>query len=166
MNLSNSVEYFLNKRQIPFDLVQHGHTKTSLQTARSARIAPNQLAKAVVVKERDHYLMCVLPATHQLVLRWLDRERKCSHRLAMEEELRELFPDCETGAVPALGEAYGMKVLWDNSLRQNHEIYFEAGDHRHLIHLGHIEFMALMSRAEHATIACTPDMVDFNSVMH
>ena len=46
-----------------------------------------------------------------------------------EEELKALFKDCETGAVPALSNAYGLKVIWDDQLKHASDIYIEAGDH-------------------------------------
>ena len=40
-----------------------------------------------------------------------------------------LFKDCEFGAVPPLGLAYGMSTVIDDCLSEQPEIYFEAGDH-------------------------------------
>ncbi len=46
-----------------------------------------------------------------------------------------LFGDCEPGAVPALGDAYGIQVIWDDDLKYTSDIYIEAGDHEHLIRI-------------------------------
>lgn len=166
MEIAQSVARYLQSRQIPYDVIAHAPTQSAMQTARSAHIAPIQVAKAVVVKEDDHFIMCILPATHLLILEWLDREREGKHRLALESELAGLFPDCAPGAVPALGQVYGMKVIWDNSLNNHDEIYFEAGDHRHLVHLAKQEFMNLMCTVEHATIACPQDTAEYRRITH
>jgi Ala-tRNA(Pro) deacylase len=166
MQISESVARYLRSRQIPYQIVEHPHTQSSMQTARSAKIAASQLAKAVVVKEDDQFIMCILPATHLLVLEWLDRERGGHHRLALEAELQDLFPDCATGAIPALGQVYGIKVIWDNSLNNHQEIYFEAGDHCHLVHLEKQEFMNLMCQVEHATVACPQESAEFRRITH
>lgn len=166
MQIAQSVANYLHSRQIPHDIVEHPRTQSSLQTARSARIAPAVLAKAVVVKENDLFIMCIMPATHLLVLDWLDRERGGHHRLALEAELEDLFPDCALGAVPALGQVYGMKVIWDNSLNHHKEIYFEAGNHRHLVHLDTQAFVSLMCQVEHATIACPQESAEFRRITH
>lgn len=166
MNLSPSVENYLSQSQVPFEVLEHPRSSTSMQTAHSAHITPSQLAKAVVVKAQDEYMMCVLPASHVLVLDWVDRDYNGRFKLATEEELNALFPDCESGAVPALGQAYGLKVVWDNSLRHADEVFFEAGDHRHLIHINHDEFLELMEKADHATISCTPDTIEYYQHMH
>ncbi|UTA47597.1 YbaK/EbsC family protein [Simiduia sp. 21SJ11W-1] len=166
MEVSRSIAHYLQSRQIPYQVIEHPPAYNALQTARTAQIAPIQMAKAVVVKEDDQYIMCILPATHLLVLDWLDRERAGRHRLALEAELNALFPDCAPGAIPALGQVYGMKVIWDNSLNNHDEIYFEAGDHRHLVHLAKQELMNLMCTVEHATIACPQANAEFRRITH
>jgi Ala-tRNA(Pro) deacylase len=64
-----------------------------------------------------------------------------------------MFEDCELGAVPPLGLAYGMTTVIDDSLADQPEIYFEAGDHEQLIRINREEFMILMDHAEHARFA-------------
>jgi Ala-tRNA(Pro) deacylase len=166
MSLSPAIEHYLTELHIPFDLLEHPHSSSSLESARTAHITPAQLAKGVVVRHQDQLLMCVLPASHQLLLNWLDRDYGGHHQLVNEQELGQLFPDCETGAVPALGQAYGIKVVWDNSLRHAEHVYLEAGDHRHLVHLQRDDFMSMMASQDHATISCTSDTAEYYRHMH
>ena len=166
MEIAHAVAHYLNSRQIPYDILEHPRSHSALQSARQAHISPFQMAKAVVVKKDDQYLMCIMPATHMLVLEWLDRALGGHHRLALEAELEGLFPDCELGAIPVLGQVYDMKVIWDNSLNNHDEIYFEAGDHRHLVHLANEEFKNLMCIVEHATIACPMEHAEYRRIIH
>ena len=66
--------------------------------------------------------------------------------LATEEEVSEIFSDCKTGAVPAVGAPYGIKAVLDERLSEREHIYFEGGDHRTLVHLDHDEFEKLMEK--------------------
>jgi Ala-tRNA(Pro) deacylase len=170
MSLAPAVESYLSEHKVPFEVLEHPHSSTSMQTAHSAHVTPAQLAKAVVIRnagtEGDSYIMCVLPASHVLVMNWVERDYQGHFRLATEDELASLFPDCEAGAVPALGQAYDMKVVWDNSLRHVQELFFEGGDHRHLIHIDKDRYMQLMQQADHSTISCTPDTVEYYQHMH
>ena len=70
--------------------------------------------------------------------------------LATEEELGGLFPDCELGAVPPLGHAYGIKTIWDpkTTLGSERQVYFEAGDHVHLVRVSGKKFHELMAPAD------------------
>ena len=52
-------------------------------------------------------------------------------------------------AVPPIGGAYGIRVIWDDSLSGQPEIYFEGGDHRTLVHISGGDFSRLMSEAGH-----------------
>jgi Ala-tRNA(Pro) deacylase len=83
----------------------------------------------------------------------LSRELNRKLRLATEKELPTLFGDCELGAIPPVGLAYGMTTVIDDSLTDQPEIYFEAGDHEKLIRMNREDFMALMGHAGHARFA-------------
>jgi Ala-tRNA(Pro) deacylase len=60
--------------------------------------------------------------------------------LASEMEFKSKFPDCETGALPPLGNLYDMPVFADASPSQDKEIAFNAGSHRELIRLAWKDF--------------------------
>ncbi|MGI9277308.1 MAG: YbaK/EbsC family protein, partial [Endozoicomonas sp.] len=74
-----------------------------------------------------------------------------------EKELKELFPDCDSGAVPALGTAYGMNTCWDDELNSVQDVYVEAGNHRELVHMDREQFKQLMRGQPHAAISCDPE---------
>jgi Ala-tRNA(Pro) deacylase len=60
-----------------------------------------------------------------------------------------LFADCELGAIPPMGRAYGMETIVDDSLAEQPDVYFEAGDHVSLIHVNAMAFQRLMAGARH-----------------
>lgn len=153
MAIAQTLINYLDERDVEYDLVQHAHTSTSFATARAADIPPHQLAKAVVLKDDDGYVVSVLPTNHSLEIDWVNEELDRSLELACEEEFKSLFKDCETGAVPALGEAYGIKVIWDDDLAYTSDIYIEAGDHEHLVWLDRKAFKQLMSSLPHTIIS-------------
>ena len=63
-------------------------------------------------------------------------------RLAHEHELRSLFPECETGAMPQFGPLYGQPVYVDVALAGEHEIVFDAGTHTEAIRMRWADFAA------------------------
>jgi Ala-tRNA(Pro) deacylase len=73
--------------------------------------------------------------------------------LATEGELARLFADCEVGATPPVGPAYGLDVVVDDSLIERPDLYFEGGDHCTLIHVRGEDFSRLMAQARHARIS-------------
>ena len=77
--------------------------------------------------------------------------------MASERELRALFQDCDLGAVPALSNAYGLDVVWDDQLKAVSDIYIEAGDHEHLVHIRGEDFRKLMRGMPHNIISAEKD---------
>ena len=75
--------------------------------------------------------------------------------MANEEQIETLFIDCEPGAVPALGAAYGLKVIVDDSLAKEPEVFLEGGDHASLVHVSGSTFQQLLADARHAQFTDT-----------
>ena len=57
------------------------------------------------------------------------------------------------GAVPPIGDAYGLEVIFDDCLNECGDVYFEAGDHMDLVRVGAIDFRDLMGNARHGVIS-------------
>ena len=55
--------------------------------------------------------------------------------IASEQEFKDAFPDCETGAMPPFGNLYDMPVYADASLAENEEITFIGGTHLELVRM-------------------------------
>ena len=153
MAIARTIKSYLDERGVDYDTVEHSHTETAMDSAKSAHVPPHQMAKAVVLEDEDGYIVSVLPSNNRLNLGWVCEELNRELRLASEPELRQLFGDCETGAIPALSEAYGLKVIWDDQLKHASDIYIEAGDHEHLIHLKGHDFQRLMESLPHSIIS-------------
>jgi len=157
MAIARTLKSYLDDHHVPYDTVHHAHTETAMDSARSADIPLHQMAKAVVLEDEKGYVVTVLPSNNRLDLEWVNDELERHLELASEPELRGLFSDCATGAVPALSEAYGLDVLWDDHLKPVNDIYIEAGDHENLIHLHGEDFRRLMSRMPHSIISFSED---------
>ena len=65
--------------------------------------------------------------------------------LAEEKDAAGYFPDCDPGAIPPLGPAYGMETLLDEALVSLAHVFFESGDHRTLIKVSGGDFLDLLS---------------------
>jgi Ala-tRNA(Pro) deacylase len=153
MAIATTLKSYLDKRGVEYDTVEHTHTDTAMDSAKSAHVPPYQMAKAVVLEDEDGYIVSVLPSNNRLNLAWVSEELNRDLKLATEPELRKLFKDCETGAIPALSDAYGLKVIWDDQLKHASDVYIEAGDHEHLIHLRGDDFKQLMESLPHSIIS-------------
>ncbi len=148
MAIAGTIRRYLKDKGIDFDVVVHPHTTSSLLTAETAHIDPAKIAKGVALEDEHGVLLAVLPASRELDLHILENQIGRRLRLVREARLPELFPDCQVGAVPALGPAYGLDTIVDESLRTQDEVYFEAGDHEELIHVREDQFEKLMAGSQ------------------
>jgi Ala-tRNA(Pro) deacylase len=149
MAIASKVHDYIAQYSLRYDVLTHPHSHNSMETAQLAHIPGKCLAKSVVLESDSGFLMAVLPSTHHVQLGKLGKTLNCRLRLATEDELAKLFDDCELGAIPPLGAAYGMRMVVDDSLTDAPEIYFEAGDHENLIQMGREDFIAMMKHADH-----------------
>ncbi|MEU2257981.1 aminoacyl-tRNA deacylase [Nocardia xishanensis] len=150
MSMSSTVEACLREAGVEFEVVRHPHSYTSAHTASVANIPGDRLAKTIVLEDEQGYVGAVLPSTHHLRLSKLWSQTGRHLVLAKESELRDVFKDCEVGAIPAVCTAYGVRTLMDESLTTVPDVYFEAGDHEALVHLRTDQFLRLMEQAEKA----------------
>ena len=153
MAIAKTVKCFLDSHHLSYEVLQHPHTSSSAQTADAAYIWEDQLAKSVLLEDEHGYVMAVLPASHRVDLEKLPRKMHRELELATEAELGEIFRDCEIGAVPPLGAAYGIPVVYDDHLGRLGSVYFEGGDHEDLVYMGGAEFLSLFENAEHGDFA-------------
>jgi len=157
MAIATTLKSFLEDHHVEYDVVKHNHSETALESAHSAHLPAHQVAKAVVLEDANGVVVSVMPSTNRLDMEWVNESLGRKLKLAPENELPELFKDCELGAVPALSNAYGLDVIWDEQLTNASEIYIEAGDHENLIHMQGEEFCKLMEDLPHNIISTGKD---------
>jgi len=135
MAMAQSVTRYLQDHDIDYGVLTHTHTATSMETAEAAHIPGDRIAKTVILEDDKGYVMAVLPASYRIDLGELHRQTHRRLGLATEIELAPIFRDCELGAIPPLGQAYGMETLVDDALAEQTDVYFDAGDHEQLVHV-------------------------------
>jgi Ala-tRNA(Pro) deacylase len=136
---------FLDKEKIKYVSIVHSPAYTAQEVAASAHVTGRELAKTVIVQLDGEMAMAVLPANRKIVLQDL-REVTGSEQVKFvaEEDFKQKFPDCETGAMPPFGNLYSMEVYAAASLSENAEIAFNAGSHTEVIKLAYADFERLV----------------------
>lgn len=147
MAIAITLKDYLAGQGVDYYVLNHHHSDCSGETAQMTHISGKRLAKAVVLEDEAGYLMAVIPANRRVHIGRLHRDLNRNLGLATEGELGTLFDDCEAGAVPPLGQAYGLETVVDKGLLDGGDVYFEAGDHCALIHLSGEQFRKLTAGA-------------------
>jgi Ala-tRNA(Pro) deacylase len=149
MAIALTLQKYLAAKGIRYDLVKHNLTNSSMETAKACHVPRERVAKGVLLRDEIGYALAVLPASHHIRLAALRSQVGNDVHLASEYEAAELFEDCTRGAFPAVGECYGLDLIVDDSIEEQPEVYFEAGDHATLIHMSHAQFATLTATARH-----------------
>ncbi len=147
MTIAATLESYLEKQDIDYELLSHPHSGSSHETAAAAHVPADHVAKAVVVRDAEAYFVIVIPADCWLKTEAVNSELNRVLNLATEDEIAEIFIDCEVGAVPPVGDAYRIETLLDKSLTTLANVYFEAGDHEQLVHVSGDSFQTLLRGA-------------------
>jgi Ala-tRNA(Pro) deacylase len=135
MSLSRLKQY-LDRHKMKYVVISHSLAYTAQGIAALTHIPGKELAKTVIVKIDGTLAMAVVPASRHVDLQLLKAAAGANAVVvAEEEEFKDRFPDCETGAMPPLGNLYGMSVFADESLTRDDEIAFNAGSHRELVRM-------------------------------
>ena len=143
--MERKLQQFLDVNHVGYQRIEHAPTFTALATAHSAHVAEKELAKTVMLEVDDVFVMAAVPATHNVnlsqVRTYLGAE---SVKLAQEYEFEDLFEDCEPGAMPPLGNLFGLRVIVADELTEDEQIAFNAGAHDELVRMAYADFARLV----------------------
>ncbi len=135
---------YLIDTHVPFQTMKHHTAFTAQEIAAEQKVPGKQVAKVVIVLADDKTVMLVMPASHRIDFRKLNRVLGCKDaRLAKEEEFKGLFPDCDTGAMPPFGNLYDVPVYVDKSLTEDPAIVFNAGTHDETMKVPYADYARL-----------------------
>jgi Ala-tRNA(Pro) deacylase len=145
MSIPKRIRMYLDSQEVPYEWLKHSEAFTAQEVAHALHLSGKRLAKTVVVEADSRMVMAVLPASHRLVmseLRGVVEAREV--KLLPEEELEKIFPGCDLGAIPPLGDLYGMDVWVDRTIADQEEIVFNAGTHADAVRMKYHDFSALV----------------------
>ncbi len=145
MSISRKLKEYLDREHVHYDVLPHPEAFRAAAIAQALHTPEKEMAKVVIVKVEERVVMTVLPASWNVDLHRLRDVFLTNHvRLATEDEIKDLFPDCDLGAMPPFGILYGLSVYVDRSLTEDEEITFQAGTHSEAIRMRYMDFAALV----------------------
>lgn len=136
---------YLDAHGIRYAHTMHSPAYTAEEVAAAEHIPAHRMAKTVVFRGSDGYVMVVVPADS-----YVDSEQLRiatgvpAIRKAEESELYLLFQHAELGAMPPLGTLFGLPVYLDHEVADQEFIAFNAGTHRDVIHMRVSDFQDLV----------------------
>jgi Ala-tRNA(Pro) deacylase len=145
MSILKRLKEYLDDNNIKYVSVSHSPSYTGQELAEAVHISGKEIAKTVILKAENQYVMAVLPASRKIDVRYIeDHVGAQGLRFADENEFTDLFPDCEVGAMPPFGNLYGLPVYSASALSEDEEIVFNAGTHTDAIRMSYSDYEKLV----------------------
>jgi len=137
MGIAATLAQYLLDQDIAYELVPYP----------GSRPPARNIVESVVIRNDKGFMVVLAPASRHIAFEKLRQLLGSNVDIANEEQVEELFVDCEPGCVPALGSAYGLPLVIDDSLAAAGEVYLQGGDHAHLVRLSAANFLKATQHA-------------------
>ena len=126
-----SLMRWLESQGVDHELHEHDRSLTAVATARAEGVDPSTFDKVVWVRSAEGGdALIVLDANDHLDLsKAKDVLKSGNVKLVPEEEVTKLAPDCDPGAMPAVGSLFGLPTYADLHVCDSAEVSFNAGSH-------------------------------------
>ena len=142
---TKKMKEFLDSHGVKYVRIEHSPAYTAREIAQSLHIKGKEVAKTIIVFIENKMAMAVLSANHSVDFDYFRKEIHAKRiELATEEQFKDIFPDCEVGAMPPFGNLYDMDVYVDSHLAEDKEIVFNAGTHSELVRMDYEDFARLV----------------------
>jgi Ala-tRNA(Pro) deacylase len=131
------VTSFLDEAGVEYEVLEHAHTERAADEAAALGLAPEEVAKTLVLTTPEGNARAVLPASERIDLRKVGDLVGASGKkvqLASEDELARDYPEFELGAVPPFG-GRADRVIVDERLASRDSIALEAGSHERSVRM-------------------------------
>ncbi|HKJ77056.1 MAG TPA: YbaK/EbsC family protein [Gammaproteobacteria bacterium] len=147
MAIAGTVRGYIEGRGVAYQPLSHPATGSAHESAEAAHVLEDHIAKAVILHDRYGEVMAVVPGDAWVRLHAVNAALGRELVLASETDAARHFPDCEPGALPPLGPAYGLETLVDEAVTTLAFVFVEAGDHQTLLKMGTEEYLSLLDGA-------------------
>ena len=143
MTCLERIEQYLKQQGVRYEVLHHARAFTAQRIAQAEHIPGKMQVKVVMLRSGDQFYMAVLPAVAQVDVGAFNKATGKKCQLATEVEFKDLFPDCEIGAMPPLGSFYMLPVYADDMLEEDDEIVMQAGTHTESVKITWDDYLRL-----------------------
>ena len=144
MAMVKRLQEYLDSQGVPYEVKLHREAYTSQEIAAASHVSGKVMAKVVMVKRGGAFVMAVLPAACKVGMDRLEQVFGIPGvGIAREHEFANLFPDCDTGAMPPFGNLYQLEVYVDEEIARHSHIVFQAGNHKEAVRMSYADYERL-----------------------
>ena len=138
---------FLDQAGVAYEVLDHAHTERAADEAAALGVAPEEVAKTLVLTTPEGNVRAVIPASERVDLRKVGDLFGVSGKkvqLASEDDLARDYPEFELGAVPPFG-GRADRVIVDARLAERDSLVLEAGSHERSVRMKAADLVRMTS---------------------
>jgi prolyl-tRNA editing enzyme YbaK/EbsC (Cys-tRNA(Pro) deacylase) len=145
MTVFEQIIKLLDESQTPYHLSTHEHVRTSEEAAKVRGVELRTGAKAMVLKIKDGFILCVVPGDRRIDWKKLKELLKVKEiRFATEDEAEDIT-GVKMGSVPPFGNILNLDTYFDKKLLENEFINFNPGSTVHSIQMQMTDLIILVN---------------------
>ncbi len=128
-----SISQILADHEIRFETLLYPPAYTAQRRAAHLRIPGQNVAKSVLLRGPNGYLVAILPATARVSIEVLSTALGGPVQVASAEEVARIFADCEWGVADPFGSRYGLPTYLDSGLTADTELVLPTDSHHEAV---------------------------------
>lgn len=153
MIIAARIKQLLDTYRIVYRVLPHKRIDSLSQAVKFLALDATQVFTTQVLHDEQGMLLVVFPSSSKIDFVKLNRASQRNLKLLAEISVNRIFIDCEAGCWPPVGQAYGLEVIIDKSIKQHTEIFFCAGTYTSMLKMRTTDFLFLNTRAKILDIA-------------
>lgn len=156
--LNKKLKSYLEKNKYKFNEIEHKTTYTAWDTSMTEKVKPQQVAKSLILKADNNYVLAVLPASRNLdkkkILKIINAIRKKNQRKSAKkiDFAKEVWMKKnilgQVGATPPFPKLLNLDGFIDNLLLKNKKIYVGSGDYKTAILINLSQYLKIEGLAK------------------
>ena len=139
MAISKKITQYLDDKKYKYEIIEHRTTYTAWDTSQTEKVKPQEVAKSLVMKADNDYLIAIISANRNLdkqkLLKVINLARKKVGEknykkidFAKEAWMKKNLPG-KVGAVPAFGGFLQLPIYVDSLILKNKKIFIGSGEY-------------------------------------
>ncbi len=157
MPIAVKLNQYFGRQNIQVHEIHHERVCSLAGAVDAAFVAAEVALKATVLIDLKGAVMAVLPLPADLDVAAVNRVLGRNLQVLTAAQSDKLFTDCEKGAQPPVGAAYGMPVIVDESLFEQDLFYLQSGCNSTLLQMDGRGFRLSVAGASKGRIAIWKD---------
>jgi HD-like signal output (HDOD) protein/prolyl-tRNA editing enzyme YbaK/EbsC (Cys-tRNA(Pro) deacylase) len=148
MIIAASIKQLLESYKVAYRVLQHKRVSSIEMAANVLKLGLARVLTVQVLADSAGVLLMVHPLTRAIDFTQCNQLFNRELKVLPAVRVNRIFNDCEAGCWPAIGQAYDLEVIIDQTVSELDHVYFASGSHTALLQIAAEDYFSVNSRAK------------------